>query len=172
MKEYTAAIVEDNADNLRELQGLLQRYAAETGCAIQIKSFNRGEAFLDYFRPVYDFVFLDIELGKGWMNGIAVAEALREKDSMVPLFFITNMPQYAPLGYAVDAMDYILKPVNYNSLTVKLNKAVRSLEGRGGVPVRVRDENGLRIVSSTDIHYIEVKGHELIFHTANGPIRS
>ena len=172
MKEYTAAIVEDDQENLRELETLLARYGEEHSCAFHVRSFAHGEAFLEGFRPVYDLVFLDIELGQGWMNGMTAAEELRKRDGMVPLFFITNMPQYAPLGYAVDATDYILKPVNYHSLSVKLSKTLRLLADRSGVPVRVRDENGLRIISSADINYIEVTGHALLFHTAEGVIRS
>jgi len=82
------------------------------------------------------------------------------------------MPQYAPEGYSVDALDYCLKPINYNDLSVKLDKAVRVLSQRDGIPVRIRDKNGTRIVSSGDIMYIEVMGHDLMFHTAGEVITS
>ena len=84
---------------------------------------------------------------------------------MAVLFFITNMPQYAPSGYEVDAIDYCIKPVNYRSLSVKLDKAIRVLARRQGLPVRVKTKEGFRVVSSSDILYIEVKGHDLMFHT-------
>lgn len=91
---------------------------------------------------------------------------------MAVLFFVTNMPQYAPGGYEVDAIDYCIKPINYNSLSVKLDKAVRVLAQRAGVPVRVKTREGLRVLSSADIFYIEVKGHDLMFHTTQGVIDS
>ena len=37
------------------------------------------------------------------------AQRIRELDDDVLLIFITNMAQYAIRGYAVDAMDYVLK---------------------------------------------------------------
>lgn len=75
------------------------------------------------------------------------------------------MPQYAPSGYDVDAIDYCIKPISYRSLSVKLDKALRILKSRDGVPVRIRVRDGLKVVSSADIHYIEVMGHDLMFHT-------
>ena len=81
------------------------------------------------------------------------------------VFFITNMPQYAPSGYDVDAIDYCIKPIQYRSLAVKLDKAIRILGNRTGVPVRIRMKDGMRVISSADIRYIEEMGHDLMFHT-------
>lgn len=48
-----------------------------------------------------------------FMDGMAAAEEIRKMDSEVIIIFITNMTQYAIRGYEVDALDYMLKPVNY-----------------------------------------------------------
>lgn len=165
MRQYLTAIIEDDAEYAAYLQTCLQRYGAEKDCAFQIRSFGRAEAFLSGEQGPYDLVFMDVELGEGWMNGIEAARALREKGSMAMLFFVTNMPQYAPSGYDVDAIDYLIKPVNYRALSVKLDKALRILQQRSGIPVRIRLRDGLRVVSSAEIRYIEVMGHDLMFHT-------
>ncbi len=165
MKKYLTAIIEDDPEYSRYLQECLHRYGEEHGCAFQVKSFGRAEQFLAAEQGLYDLVFMDVELGEGWMNGIEAARALRSRGSMAMLFFVTNMPQYAPSGYDVDAIDYCLKPINYRSLSVKLDKALRILAGRSGVPVRIRLKDGMRVVSSADIRYIEVMGHDLMFHT-------
>ena len=123
-------------------------------------------------RGMDDIVFMDVDLGDGWMNGMEAARVLRERGSMAVLFFVTNVPQYAPDGYEVDAIDYCLKPINYSSLLVKLDKAIRMLTQRVGVPIRVKTREGLRVVSSSDVFYIEVQGHDLMFHTAQGKIGS
>lgn len=166
MKQYFAAIIEDDAGYTQYLKECLERYGAEHDCVFQVRAFGRAEAFLEDQRVVDDMVFMDVNLGEGWMNGIDAARALRDMGSMAVLFFITNMPQYAPNGYEVDAIDYCIKPIHYNSLSVKLDKAVRVLAQRRGVPVRVKTREGFRVVSSSDILYIEVKGHDLMFHTA------
>ena len=172
MKQYFAAIIEDDPSYTQYLEQCLTRYGAEHNCVFQIRAFGRAEAFLADSRIVDDMVFMDVDLGEGWMDGLGAARALRERGSMAVLFFITNMPQYAPSGYEVDAIDYCIKPINYNSLSVKLDKAVRVLAQRQGLPVRVKTKEGFRVVSSSDILYIEVKGHDLMFHTAQEVIGS
>ena len=138
MKQYFTAIIEDDPGYAGYLEQCLARYGAEHDCTFQIRSFSRAEAFLTDSRIVDDMVFMDVDLGEGWMDGLDAARALRERGSMAVLFFITNMPQYAPNGYEVDAIDYCVKPINYNSLAVKLDKAVRVLAQRQGLPVRVK----------------------------------
>ena len=172
MKQYFASIIEDDADDARYLRECLLRYGTEHDCAFQIRTFGRAEAFLAGDRSVDDIVFMDVDLGNGWINGMEAARSLRRQGSMAVLFFVTNMPQYAPGGYEVDAIDYCIKPIHYSSLSVKLDKAVRVLAQRAGVPLRVKTREGVRVVSSADILYIEVKGHELMFHTVQGVVDS
>ena len=45
---------------------------------------------------------MDIEMR--FMNGMEAAERIRKADREVIIIFITNMPQYAIRGYAVDAL--------------------------------------------------------------------
>lgn len=172
MKQYLTAIIEDDPEYARYLEECLIRYGQEHSCAFQVRSFGRAEAFLETVRGLYDLVFMDVELGEGWMNGIEAAREMRSKGSMAVLFFVTNMPQYAPSGYDVDAIDYCIKPINYNSLSVKLDKAMRVLTQRKGVPVRVKTKEGTRVISSAEIRYIEVMGHDLMFHTGGEVITS
>lgn len=172
MKQYFAAVIEDDPGYAQYLQECLNRYGEEHDCVFQIRTFGRAEAFLADNRIIDDMVFMDVDLGEGWMNGIDAARALRDNGSMAVLFFITNMPQYAASGYEVDAIDYCVKPINYSSLSVKLDKAVRVLNQRQGLPVRIKTREGFRVVSSSDILYIEVKGHNLMFHTVREVIDS
>lgn len=50
-----------------------------------------------------------------FMDGMTAAEKIRQMDQKVIIMFITNMIQYAVRGYEVDAMDYVVKPVEYFS---------------------------------------------------------
>ena len=92
------------------------------------------------YRPVYDIIFLDVEMLH--LDGMETARRIRELDSDVLLIFITNMAQYAIKGYAVGALDYILKPV----------------------PV----DGGMRRLDAAAIYYIEGEGHRVHFYTEDG----
>ena len=62
------------------------------------------------------------------MDGMSAAEEIRKMDSEVVIIFITNMAQYAIRGYAVDALDYVLKPVSYFAFSQRLNTRDRTYE--------------------------------------------
>ena len=42
--------------------------------------------------------------------------------------FITNMIQYAIRGYSVGALDFVMKPVNYYTFSLKLTRAIGRIQ--------------------------------------------
>ena len=172
MKQLRIAIIEDDNEYSSFLQSCLSRYGSEKGFSFSAQVFTKAESFLDSYKKTYDMVFMDVNLGNGFLNGMEAAKKLRNIDETVILIFITNMPQFAPEGYSVNALDYCLKPINYSNLSVKLDRAIKVLSSRSGQPVKIKDKEGTRIVSSNDILYIDVMGHDLMFHTTSGVIDS
>ena len=134
------AIVEDEAAVREQLAGYVQRYTRQYGTQFEVTMFTDGVEILEDYRPVYDIIFLDVEMLH--LDGMETARRIRELDSDVLLIFITNMAQYAIKGYAVGALDYILKPV----------------------PV----DGGMRRLDAAAICYIESEGHRVHFYTEDG----
>ncbi len=56
------------------------------------------------------------------MDGIETSYRLRKIDKRVALLFVTNMAQCAIKGYEVDAIDFMVKPVNYFNFSIKLKR--------------------------------------------------
>jgi DNA-binding LytR/AlgR family response regulator len=90
----------------------------------------------------------------------------------VVLIFITNMAQQAVKGYSVDAMDYVLKSVNYFSFSQRLTRAISRLKRPGRTFLTVPIKGGMMKVEVGDVYYVESRGHQIIFHTKNGEIQS
>ena len=65
---------------------------------------------------------MDIEMPD--LDGLAASQKLREIDRSVILIFITNLAQFAVRGYEVDALDFVVKPVTYYVLALKLKRAI------------------------------------------------
>ena len=122
------AIVEDEAAVREQLAGYVQRYTRQYGTRFEVTMFTDGVEILEDYRPVYDMIFLDVEMQH--LDGMETARRIRELDSDVLLIFITNMAQYAIKGYAVGALDYVLKPVPYFAFSQQLQKAVNQLAKR------------------------------------------
>ena len=73
-----------------------------------------------------DLILMDIEMT--FMDGMSAAEEIRRADPEVLIIFITNSPQYAIKGYAVQALDYILKPLSYYAFCQRMNHVRELLE--------------------------------------------
>ena len=84
------------------------------------------------------------------------------------LIFITNMAQYAIKGYAVGALDYVLKPVPYFAFSQQLQKAVNQLAKRTRHYLAVSVDGGMRRLDAATIYYIESEGHRVHFYTEDG----
>ncbi len=164
------AIVEDDAVARAVVREQLDRYTAETGTAFTATEFSDAVSFLDSYRPVYDLVLLDVELP--YLYGTEAAKRLRELDPVVLLVFMTNMAQYAIHGYAVNALDYILKPVSYARLRALLGTIRRLLAAETGTELAIRTPKGLVRVRDRDILYVTAEDHLLLYHTAHGIVES
>lgn len=103
-----------------------------------------------------------------FMDGMSAAEEIRKADTEVIIIFITNMRQYAIRGYAVDALDYVVKPISYFAFSERLNKAIERIKRRERHNVLLNIRGGVLRLSVEDIYYVESQGHTLIYHTANG----
>jgi DNA-binding LytR/AlgR family response regulator len=159
----SAAIVEDDLQIFKKFTSFLHRYENEKSVAFSIHHFPSAEEFLESPLGTYDLILMDINLGG--MNGLEAAGQLRETGYDTPLIFITSLGQYAVRGYEVDALDFIVKPVSYYQLSMKLDKVRRVLARDPGIRLSITVDRSLRIISSGDLLYVETERHDLLFHT-------
>lgn len=162
------AIVEDNTADLATLQGAIFRYEKEKGISFHVQAFSDAADFLQNYSAAYDIVFMDIEMP--YMSGMDAAHKLRELDTVVRLIFVTNMAQYAIQGYEVDALDYILKPIEYYSFAMKMDRALRYIRRDVEKYVNIPKNGGICRLPVKNLRYIEVQGHYLTFYTDREPI--
>lgn len=162
------ALVEDQESERAHMLDCLDYLADKENVPFSIAQFSSGLAFLGNYKPEYDIVLMDIEMPG--MNGMETARALRKMDSSVLLIFVTNMAQYAIAGYEVDALDFILKPVNKYSFAIKMKRAIARAPKRTEEFVSVKHGGELRQVEISSIRYLDIDGHYVIYHTSAGDL--
>ncbi|WP_368986646.1 LytR/AlgR family response regulator transcription factor [Caldifermentibacillus hisashii] len=160
------AIVEDDHHCQEQLINFLHRFKEERDETISIHTYADGDEILENYHAQYDIVLMDIQMK--FMDGMSAAEEIRKRDSQVVIIFITNLSQYAIKGYAVDALDYILKPISYFQFSQRLIRAIERMKKREVQFMTVRMKGGVRRFQVSDIYYIESFGHQLIFYTKDG----
>lgn len=159
------AIVEDDNQEATQLESFINKYAESQNKDVKITFFKDAVKLLDNYSPVYDIIFMDIEMP--YLNGMEAAEKLRRIDNVVTLIFVTNMSKYAIKGYEVNALDFMIKPIRYAAFKMKFKKAVERLSSNEAVNIVVFRRTGLVRLTSRQIIYVEVIGHKLHYHLSD-----
>lgn len=161
---FRLAIVEDERAAAETLKEMMERYGKENAPSdeYRISVFPDAYEFLAKGGE-YDAIFLDIQMDG--MNGMQAAKEVRKRDEDVLIVFVTNMAQYAVESYDVQAYDFILKPLSYGNFFMKFRRVLKRLSHRASdayLTLSSRFEQ--RRVRISDIVYVEVNRHNLIFH--------
>lgn len=160
------AIVEDEDGFAKELEGYLERFGRENDETILTFRFRDGGEIAACDTQEFDIILMDIQMEQ--MDGMTAAEKIRERDGAVIIIFITNRADFAIRGYQVDALDYVLKPVNYLSLARTIGRAVQRRENRQGRKISLNTRRGLLTIDVNRIRYIESQGHNITYYTEIG----
>ncbi|MCR4674535.1 MAG: LytTR family DNA-binding domain-containing protein [Lachnospiraceae bacterium] len=160
------AIVEDDKNYAASLKKYILRYEEEHQNRFNIEWFEDGEDIAEEYKGHYDIILMDIEMQ--FMDGMSAAKKIREVDEEVVIMFITNSPQYAMQGYAVDALDYVLKPINYFAFSERLTKAISRIKNHEEKYITLNYRGGVQKIKVSDLYYVEIQDHDLIYHTKDG----
>lgn len=160
------AIVDDEQREIDTLREYFERLQTEVCEEVEICPFLSGEVLLEGYDYSYDLICLDIELGG--KNGIAAAREIRKLDQEAAIMFVTNMAQMAICGYEVQALDFLVKPVNYYSFSMKMRNAFQTINNKKSRNLILHMTGGIQKVSTDQLYYVEVNGHYLYYHTSHG----
>ena len=105
------AVCDDELIEIEYLTSLTQEWAKSTKTAVNISGFASAEAFLFRYEEDKNFDILLLDIQMKAMDGIELAEKIRESNSSVQIVFITGFPDYISRGYDVSALHYLIKPV-------------------------------------------------------------
>lgn len=165
---YHIAIVEDEKEFSEQLKQYLKQYGKENEMEFQVSVFYDGSEILEGYEPKYDVILLDIEMPM--VNGMDAAEQIRERDEDVVLMFITNMAAYAIRGYSVGALDFVMKPVNYYTFSMKMTRALKRVTKKALKPIVLNLPDGIKKIDAKEIYFVEIQNRMLHYHTRDGEI--
>ncbi len=162
----TVAVVDDDAKQTEYLAGLVKEWADARGEAADICRYSGAEEFLfDYEERRCDLLLLDIEM-EG-QNGMELAKKLRARGDNIPIVFITGFADYMSAGFDVEALHYLLKPLDTGKFARVLDRyADRRAVTRDEIVVDT--ENGSIHIRVSDIMYAEAFGRNSVLYMRGG----
>lgn len=162
------ALVEDDSVYRSRLREYIEKYSAASGEKFAVTEFSDGDEIALGYKAVYDIILMDIEMK--FMDGMMAAEEIRKVDTEVIIIFITNSPQYAIKGYAVDALDYVLKPVSYYAFSQRLSRAIERVARRARHYLQINAHGTAHKLDTSSIYWVESNAHDLVYHTVEGEL--
>jgi len=159
-----AIIVDDEAPARSELRFLL----GETQqVEVVAEATNVREAIERLKDKGADVMFLDVNMPGA--NGIQLAEALSRLKFPPAIVFVTAYSEHAARAFDVNAVDYLVKPVESDRLIQAISKVKHHVltYSKGQQPERIPvEKSGKKLLVSTDkIHYIMAKDDYSYLHT-------
>ena len=146
------ALVEDDAGYRRELTEYLDRFARECGEHFAVSTFSDGAEIAEGYTAEFNIILMDIAMS--YMDGMSAAEAIRQVDDEVVIIFLTSM-------------DYVLKPVSYFAFSQRIQRALERMKKRAEKYISIPFKGGMRKLAASQISYVEVRDHDLTYHTAS-----
>ena len=156
---WKVAICEDDSTQSRNIGRMVERWGQKRSQKPEIFGYADCDAFLwDWTEGKdFDLVILDIHLGQG-MDGMELAKRIRQKDGRIDILFISGLPEYMSQGYDVQALHFLVKPVEEGRLWEVLDRAL-SMQKKKENFLLVETESQAERIPVSRIVYAEAFSH-------------
>ena len=154
MKKLKCCIIDDEP----LAQELIKGYVEQTPFLEFVASFSSASmAIKTIIETEIDLVFLDIQMSE--LNGIEFARVIPNRCKII---FITAYSKYDVDAFRANAVDYLLKPVNYVDFLASANKVLQLIQMERNVNKEVPKEEDYIIVKS-EYKLIQIAISKIIF---------
>ncbi|MFT3682689.1 MAG: LytTR family DNA-binding domain-containing protein [Ferruginibacter sp.] len=159
-------------DELPALE-LIKAYASRIPELQVAQTFHDAVSAGEFLRNVpVDILFVDINMPD--INGLDLVNSLENKPLVI---FTTAYRKFAYEGFELDAVDYLLKPIDFERFQKGVKKAVEILNGRVSVKtdipenIFVRSEYKMIKIELPEIDYIEgLEDYVKIYINSSKPV--
>ena len=147
-KKFRAILVDDERLARKDLRSLLAEYGT-IEIVGEADSVAAAKQLIDETEP--DLIFLDIQ-----MPGESGFDLLQKTDVSANVVFVTAFDEYAIRAFEVEAIDYLLKPVNPERLRNTIQRLEREGPNRNVRRKRLEYDDALLLTVNDHLKFVRL----------------
>lgn len=155
------AICDDSQACIAEIYNYTESYFQQHHISASIDTFSSAENLLEKDCSIYDILLLDVRMES--IDGLAAGKQVRQINSKAIIVYISEMIEYAPMAYEVQAFRYLLKSNLANAYSRCFDEIIEELQ-RQKATFPIKTDLGNYYVPIKDILYIESRKRLVTFH--------
>lgn len=160
------AVCDDEITQCAHIAGIIREILKQMEVPSMIRQFNSGKALLQADED-FDIIFLDVIMQDA--DGMHTARIMREQRKYEGIFvFISSSREYALEAFEVDAVQYLVKPVEEKKLRAVLQKIITQTQKHPREFIIVSKEREKKKLFLDSICYFEIKGRKIDVHMTDG----
>lgn len=169
MRKINIAVIDGNLLHRDVTREMLTDWLARCSWPASLSEFGSGPELMQEISLSGQYDIYIMEVAMPTMNGITLAERLRDGGDKGIIIYLTQDPGNAYRAFGVKASDYLLKPVTKERLNRALDDALTELNKEYVSPViELKLKTGLMRVPLDNITHVDIVGRALCFHMSNG----
>lgn len=157
-------VCEDDKSSAEVLHGMTNEYPAKLDCYV----FFNPIALLSAVRSGkrFDLYILDIIMPE--LSGVDLAREIRKADNNCVIVFLTSSDEFHRDAFGVEALQYLDKPVNKETLYHAFDRSLRYIGQKSDEILPLQTKMRIHALHIDKIVYVESFRHILTFHLSNG----
>lgn len=155
------AVCDDEIRECLHISRQIQDILGQMHVPCTIKQYHSGQSLLQAIEE-FDIVFLDIIMCG--LDGMKTAELFRRQVPDKILVFISSSRQYVFDAFAVEAFDYLLKPIDNKKLSQVLSRCLAKTDKQTQDFLLLKKDRQTRKLFLDEIRYFEIRGRLIETH--------
>ena len=170
---YIIALCDDEQKEYKEIGRYIMKYRPIKEMEYKFDWHPSAEALLSRMKEegyAPDLLLLDIYMpGK---TGIEAAEEIRQMGKNTPIIFLTTSTEHALKAYGVDAIQYLVKPIDEGRFFHAMDAAIGQMREMEANRIVIKTAGGIRQIQLDDIVYCESQKNYQILRLASEEYRA
>lgn len=172
MDNWKIAICDDEKVHREQAETVLHEYALDKGINLTITAYESGIELLENIEQnSFEMFMLDVDMPN--ISGVELARKIREISKTSVICFVTSYENYAYEAFGVEAVDYVVKPMQMHNLEKVMRKAElwykvhKEQEEAEKRFIEVHISGEIHNIDTNNLLYIEKRRNQCVLHTSD-----